>query len=197
MVRDAREGGHPLSYLVECLYSRRESELSARLLRLMRSSDPDALARALRRAEAAAYTADHVPVPYHPTSRAVGDAIRSYEAHSQEHRKRYGSYEGPAATTVFFGAVDGGEDPEPPGGRRDELYLVGGDPRSSAPPEFWESVADLLDRRIDLERAMAKASGRAISTASLERKAVAYRARAERLRDIADPESWAALEAHA
>jgi hypothetical protein len=64
------------------------------------------------------------------TSPSVGKALRKYHAHSAEHRSSY----------QWFDALSAS--------------------RRSAPPEYWPSLAKLLSLRIDLETAMATASGR-------------------------------------
>lgn len=55
---------------------------------------------------------------------------------------------------------------------------------ASRSPEAWESAARLLDLRLNLERAIAKASGSTRDFSGIEHNAARHRAEAERLRKM-------------
>jgi hypothetical protein len=152
-VRDARELGIPVQFLVACLRSRLEDgTLSKRLRRLALKGESVDVAKRLRHAERAADRADgRARRPRSSTSRAVSNAQKRFHEHSEEHRNRWNRFDGPG----------------PP-------------PRSAAPPGYWESLATRCDLQVAFERAMAKASGRAPNdwVSRQTRQAAAYRARA-------------------
>jgi hypothetical protein len=106
-------------------------------------------AKTLRRWLNAANEADGLaPTPRRSSSPAVAIALRRYQAQSQEHRERYQHFDASSLA------------------------------RRSAPAEFWQSAAELLSLRVELERAMATASGRTPNTKRLELNAAACRAEA-------------------
>jgi hypothetical protein len=95
---------------------------------------------------------DAEPPPRRSTSRAVANAQLRHHEHSEDHRERW------------------------------QLLDTSSLARRTAPAECWESAAVLRSLRVELERAMAAASGRTPNTSSLERPQAECTARAERLR---------------
>jgi len=104
--------------------------------------------KALSYAEKIANAADGLATPHRSTSKAVANAMRRYQARSKDHRERYQHFDASSLA------------------------------RRSAPAEFWQSAAELLSLRVELERAMATASGRTPNTKRLELNAAACRAQA-------------------
>jgi hypothetical protein len=111
-------------------------------------------AQALGYAERVANEADGLATTRRSTSKVVANALRRFHAYSRDHRKQY----------ALFDASD--------------LY------RRTAPAQYWESAAELRSLHVELQRAMAKASGRTPNTSHIERQAAACRAEAQRLRAI-------------
>ena len=130
--------GTPLRYLAEAVYSHAPLDLERdeRGLIVVKADGPRAepaqrvIARRLRNARAAVLRASGQPVTPLPTSPAVGRALRAFHEHGDRHRDAYLWIDGSAAA------------------------------RRAAPQEYWASPAKLIALRIDLESAMARASGR-------------------------------------
>src|SRR5438105_4570600 len=81
----------------------------------------------LGHAQSVAAQADGLPLPPPRSTSAVLVPLRRYHARSEDHRERY------------------------------QLYDASAHARRSAPRGYWKSLATLLDLRIELERAMARA----------------------------------------